>query len=163
MPAKDIRVLLVDDEEELVEYLAKRLLREGFTVRATTSGKDAVEVAAEEDFDVAVLDIKMPGMDGVETQRQLRELLPYLQTIILTGHGSIQTALETGRQDAFTYLQKPVDHDQLVQTITEAANRKNELQYEKFREEMEQITLSGGSSRSVIKAIEELRKKYGLS
>lgn len=163
MPAKDIRVLLVDDEEELVEYLAKRLLREGFTVRATTCGKDAVEILAHEDIDVAVLDIKMPDMDGVETQKKLRALSPFLQTIILTGHGSIQTALETGRQDAFTYLQKPVDYDELVQAVSSAAKRKFEIQRNRFKEEMEQVLLSGGSSRNIIKSIEALKKKYGLS
>ena len=70
----DIKVLLVDDEETLIEYLSKRLLREGFIVKATFSGEEAVAVAGENVFDVAVVDLKMPGMDGVETQKQLKKI-----------------------------------------------------------------------------------------
>ncbi|MBW2109547.1 MAG: response regulator, partial [Deltaproteobacteria bacterium] len=68
-----MRVLLVDDEENLIEYLSKRLLKQGFTVKATFSGEEAVDAAKEEHFDVAVVDLKMPGIDGVETQRRLKE------------------------------------------------------------------------------------------
>ena len=73
----DIKVLLIDDEETLVEYLSKRLLREGFTVKATFSGEDAVEAAKNDTFDVAVVDLKMPGMDGVETQKRLKRAQPF--------------------------------------------------------------------------------------
>ena len=72
----DIGVLLIDDEETLVEYLSKRLLREGYTVKATFSGEEAAEVANNDDFDVVVVDLKMPGMDGVETQKRLRKIQP---------------------------------------------------------------------------------------
>ena len=89
-----IRVLLVDDEETLIEYLSKRLLKQGFTVKAAFSGEEAVTVAKGQQFDVAVVDLKMPGMDGVETQRKLKDIQPFLQCIVLTGHGSIESALE---------------------------------------------------------------------
>ena len=128
----DIRVLLIDDEEILVEYLSKRLLREGFIVKATFSGEEAVEVAANEDFDVAVVDLKMPGIDGIETQQKLKKIQPFLQSIILTGHGAIETALESGQQDAFKYLLKPVEYADLVETIREAYVKKVELQQAKF-------------------------------
>ena len=128
----DIRVLLIDDEETLVEYLSKRLLREGFTVKATFSGEEAVEVATNEDFDVAVVDLKMPGIDGVETQQKLKKIQPFLQSIVLTGHGAIDTALESGRQDAFKYLLKPIEYDNLVETIREAYEKKVELQQAKL-------------------------------
>jgi PAS domain S-box-containing protein len=128
----DIRVLLIDDEETLIEYLSKRLLREGFTVKATFSGEKAAEVAAHEDFDVAVVDLKMPGIDGVETQQKLKKIQPFLQSIVLTGHGAIDTALESGRQDAFKYLLKPIEYDDLVKTIREAYEKKVELQQVKF-------------------------------
>ncbi|MFH1629529.1 MAG: PAS domain S-box protein [Pseudomonadota bacterium] len=128
----DIRVLLIDDEETLLEYLSKRLLREGFTVKTTFSGEEAVEVAANDDFDVAVVDLKMPGIDGVETQQKLKKIQPFLQSIVLTGHGAIDTALESGRQDAFKYLLKPIEYDNLVETIREAYEKKVELQQAKF-------------------------------
>ena len=73
----DIRVLLIDDEQTLLEYLSKRLLKEGFIVKATFSGEEALEVAANNFFDVAVVDLKMPGMDGVETQKRLKEIQPH--------------------------------------------------------------------------------------
>lgn len=158
----DIRVLLIDDEETLLEYLSKRLLREGFTVKATFSGEEAVEVAAEDNFDVAVVDLKMPGMDGVETQQQLKKIQPFLQTIVLTGHGGIDTALESGRQDAYRYMLKPIEYDNLVDTIREAYEKKVELQQAKFREEVEEIYKSGRGARGIKKAVNKLRKIYGI-
>ena len=128
----NIKVLLIDDEETLIEYLSKRLLREGFTVKATVSGEEALEVAANEGFDVAVVDLKMPGIDGVETQQKLKKIQPFLQSIVLTGHGAIDTALESGRQDAFKYLLKPIEYDNLVETIREAYEKKVELQQAKL-------------------------------
>ena len=158
----DIRVLLVDDEETLVEYLSKRLLREGFTVKATFSGEEAVEVGANENFDVAVVDLKMPGIDGVETQQKLKKIQPFLQSIVLTGHGAIDTALESGRQDAFKYLLKPIEYDNLVETIREAYEKKAELQQTKFREEVEDISRDGMGARGIKKAMNKLRKIYGI-
>jgi two-component system NtrC family response regulator len=159
---RDLRVLLVDDEEELIEYMSKRLLREGFMVRCAGSGADAVAVADAQDFDVAVVDIKMPGMDGVETQRLLRERRPYLKCIVLTGHGSIETALESGRQDAFRYFQKPVDHAELVNAIRQAGEMKREEQQREFLAQVQEIASSYSTPGSIHKAVEELRHKLGM-
>jgi two-component system NtrC family response regulator len=158
----DIKVLLIDDEETLVEYLSKRLLREGFTVKATFSGEEAVEVAASDNFDVAVVDLKMPGIDGVETQQKLKKIQPFLQSIVLTGHGAIDTALESGRQDAFKYLLKPIEYDDLVRTIKEAYEKKVEIQQAKFREEVDEIYRAGMGARGIKKAMNKLRKIYGI-
>lgn len=162
MSDKTIRVLLVDDEEELLDYLSKRLLREGFEVATVTSGLAAIERTKAEDFDVAVVDLKMPGLDGLETQRELKQVRPMLQTIVLTGHGSIQAALESGKHDAFRFLGKPADHLELVATIREAAEAKTKLCMTRFREEMIEVTSAGGSPREILAAVEALRKKYGL-
>ncbi len=162
METDKIRVLLVDDEEELIEYLSKRLLREGFTVRAVTSGEAAMRLVQEEDFDVAVVDLKMPGMDGIQTQYEIHRLRPQLQCVVLTGHGSYEAALESGKQKAFRFLQKPAEHDELVRAIREAAEVKQNTLMEQFRREMEEITRSGGSPREVLAAVEDLRKKFGL-
>jgi len=158
----NIKVLLVDDEQTLLEYLSKRLLREGFTVKATFSGEEAVEAAGDAHFDVAVVDLKMPGIDGVETQRRLKKVQPLLQCIVLTGHGSIESALESGQQDAFKYLLKPIDYENLVETIKEAYQKKVELQNAKFREQVEEIYRAGMGARGIKKAIDELRKIYGI-
>lgn len=158
----DIKVLLIDDEQTLLDYLSKRLLREGFTVKATFSGEEALEVAANSFFDVAVVDLKMPGMDGVETQKRLKEIQPLIQCIVLTGHGSIDTALESGQQDAYKYLLKPIDYENLVETIKEAYKKKEEVQTVKFKEQVEEIYRSGMGAKGIKKAIKELRKIYGI-
>lgn len=157
---KHIKVLLVDDEETLVEYMAKRLLREGFMVRATNSGEEALAAALDEDFDVAIVDIKMPGMDGVETQHKLKEIRPYIECIVLTGHASLESALESGREDAFQYLRKPLDHDELVQTVTAAGEKKRDTQRSRFREEMQDAISRETSPRAIIEAVNALRKKF---
>ena len=158
----NIRILLVDDEETLLEYMSKRLLKKGFTVKAVFSGEEAVKVAKQEHFDVAIVDLKMPGIDGVETQKGLHEVQPFLQCIVLTGHGSIDSALESGQEDAFRYLLKPVDYDDLVSNIKEAYDKKVKLQDEKFQEQVEEIYRSGMGAKGIKKAINELRKVYGI-
>lgn len=158
----DIKVLLIDDEQTLLEYLSKRLLKEGFIVKATFSGEEALEVAANNFFDVAVVDLKMPGMDGVETQKRLKEIQPLIQCIVLTGHGSIDTALESGHHDAYKYLLKPIDYENLVETIKEAYKKKEEVQATKFKEQVEEIYRSGMGAKGIKKAIKELRKIYGI-
>jgi len=157
-----IRILLVDDEKSLLEYLSKRLLKKGHTVRAVFSGEEAVEVAKNEYFDVAVVDLKMPGIDGVETQKRLRESQPFLQCIVLTGHGSIESALESGQQDAFQYMHKPVDHDALLASINGAYEKKLQIQEVKFREQVEEFYRSGMGAHGIKKAIAKLHKIYGI-
>lgn len=157
-----IKVLLVDDEETLIEYMSKRLLREGFTVRAAFSGEEAVELARSENFDVAVVDLKMTGMDGVETQKRLKEVQPFLQCIVLTGHGSVESALESGHHNAFRYFLKPIDYDRLVMSIREAFEKKIQLQDAKFREQVADITKSGLGPRGIKKALDGLKKIYGI-
>jgi len=158
----NIRVLLVDDEEVLVEYLSKRLLKQGFTVKAAFSGEEAVDAAHEEYYDVAVVDLKMGEMDGVETQKRLKKLQPFLQCIVLTGHGSIESALESGQQEAFQYLLKPVDYDNLLATIREAYQKKVESQRKDFASHVERIQGAGLGPHGMRKAIRQLRQIYGL-
>jgi len=157
-----IRVLLVDDEEQLTEYLAKRLLKKGFTVKATFSGEEAVDAALEEHYDVAVVDLKMPEMDGVECQKRLKKIQPFLQCVVLTAHGSIETALESGQEDAFQYLLKPVDYENLLAVINEAYSKKVELQRSKFSEQVAEIQSAGLGPRGLRRAIQELRQIYGI-
>jgi FixJ family two-component response regulator len=111
---------------------------------------------------VALVDLKMPGMDGIETQKKLKLKSPCLQTVVLTGHGSLQAALDSGKQDAFRFLQKPADHEEMVRTIRQAAEQKDRERHSKFTEEMMSITSSGGSPRDIVHGVEQLRKKYRL-
>ena len=159
---KPIRVLLVDDEEDLVDFLSHRLLKHGFTVTATTAGTKAIEAAARQKYDVAIVDLKMPVMDGIEVLRWLRESQPFLETIMLTGHGSHDSALEAGRLQAFRYLLKPYEFDELVALIEEAAANKRNAQNREFQEKQQEIIARGGTPREITAATEHLRSEYEL-
>ncbi len=115
-----MKLLFIDDEQTFLKYLAKRLVLDGFTVKTTFSGEEGVDAAAKEDFDVAVVDLQMPGIDGIEVQKRLKDLQPFLPCIVLTGHGSVENALESGKYNAFKFLSKPVDMDTLIDTINAA-------------------------------------------
>lgn len=113
----EIGVLLVDDEKELVEHMAERLQTRGFSVDTVLNGESAIEYLKNNQVDVVVLDLQMPGMDGVETLRGIKRLRPEVKVIMLTGHGTIETALEGRREGAEEYLIKPCDIIQLAKTI----------------------------------------------
>ena len=96
---RTINVLMVDGEEDLLTLMARRLSKRGMDVATATSGVEALELASRRRFDVAVVDLKMPGMDGVEVMQRLREVQPFIQTIMFTGHGTTESALEAGKLD----------------------------------------------------------------
>ncbi len=118
-----LRVLLVDDEEELVETLVERLQIRGIHAEGVTRGVDAIQRIREGDFDVVVLDMKMPGLDGLEVIGQLKHDRADIQVILLTGHGSSEDADRGIKAGAFDYLIKPVDIDELIEIIRKAADR----------------------------------------
>lgn len=115
-----IRVLLVDDEQSFIEYLGKRLATRGMEVSMVFSGEKAIEAVQGSEHDVVVLDVKMPGLSGVETLRELKRLRPALQVIMLTGHASIESGVEGMKLGAFDYLVKPCDIEVLTKAIHEA-------------------------------------------
>ena len=155
-----IRILLVDDEEDLVDFLSHRLLKQGFTIAATNSGAEAIASVERQRFDVAIVDLKMPEMDGIEFLQRIKAIQPFLEVIMLTGHGSHDSALEAGRQDAFRYLLKPYEFDQLLEQIAEAFEARKQNMDEGFRQEMQAIIDRGGSPREILQSQERLRKKY---
>jgi DNA-binding NtrC family response regulator len=120
-------VLLVDDEEDFVTVLAERLERRGLTVDTAQSGDSALEKAAGHTFDAIVLDMAMPGMDGVQTLRGLLDINKDLQVILLTGHSTIQQAVEAMKIGALDLLEKPTDIEVLVARIDDAARRRTKL------------------------------------
>ena len=115
-----IKLLLVDDEVGYLEVLSKRLTRRGFEVTTASSGAEAIRAARRWDFDVAVVDLKMEDMDGIEVLKMLKKMVPDLHVIILTGHGSERAAREGIAQGAFDYLIKPVGLDPLIVRICAA-------------------------------------------
>lgn len=114
------RVLLVDDESEFLAVLQKRLIRRGLHVVGVGSGELAVEAAAAECFDVVVLDMKMPGMDGLETLRLLRRDHPETEVVMLTGHANTEAAVSGMDMGAFDYLIKPVELGELMDKVEDA-------------------------------------------
>jgi two-component system response regulator HydG len=103
------RVLLVDDEVEFLRAIEPGLARRGFHVTSAESGQAALQLLSSETFDVIVLDVKMPGLDGVDTFREIKRTAPTLPVILLTGHGNIEQAFETSREGVYEYLRKPCD------------------------------------------------------
>ena len=120
---KTIKLLLVDDEIGFVEVLGKRLSKRNMDVTAVYSGTKAIQSLRKQDFDVAVLDLKLEDMDGIEILRIFKKLVPDMPVIMLTGHGSEEAAREGMACGAFDYLTKPSDLDDLVQKICQAVGR----------------------------------------
>ena len=127
------RVLLVDDEEQFVEVLAQRLETRGFQVESRFNGDDAIEFINAQETDVVILDVLMPGRDGVETLREIKRIKPIVEVIMLTGHGTVETAIEGMKLGAYDYLMKPTDTSELVDKINKAYQRKKE-QEERIRQ-----------------------------
>ncbi len=121
---KGIRLLLVDDEEDFRTTLANRLRKREFEVTQAESGYRALEAIKTQAIDVAIVDVKMPGMDGLETLREMKRVAPPIEVIMLTGHASVESGIEGMRLGAFDYLMKPCDINDLVLKIEDAFQRK---------------------------------------
>lgn len=120
------KVLLVDDEEEFVRTLSERLQMRDLDSQTAFDGEQALEVMRDGVPDVMVLDLKMPGIDGMEVLRRMKKLYPKVQVIILTGHGSSKDEDQARRLGAFEYLQKPVNLEDLVEVLKRAYQKKVE-------------------------------------
>ena len=118
---KLLRILIVDDEAELVSALAERLELRGFSAKGVTNGSEALEYLEREECDVVLLDVKMPGLGGLEVIRRIKDMKPALEVILLTGHGSLKSIEEGMALGAFDYLMKPVKIIDLVRVLTAAA------------------------------------------
>ncbi|MDP8237631.1 MAG: response regulator [Candidatus Hatepunaea meridiana] len=129
-----IRVLLVDDEEDFTEVLSERMMTRGLEVDTVDNGTDGIEMIKKKWYDAIVLDLAMPGMDGIETLREMLKENPDLQVILLTGRATIQKSVEAVKEGAVEFLEKPVDIETLISMITEAQKKKASL-FEKRMEE----------------------------
>jgi DNA-binding response OmpR family regulator len=118
-----IRLLLVDDEEGYVKVLAKRMTRRNMEVMTALSGSEGIQRLRKQDFDVAILDLKMEDMDGIEVLRVFKKMVPDMPVIMLTGHGTEKAAREGLEVGAFDYLMKPCDLEELVEKIRAACRR----------------------------------------
>lgn len=121
------RVLAVDDEERFLASLAKLLAKSGYQVETATGGAQALSLLMDHDVDVMILDVKMPGMDGMTTFKEAKKIRPLMEVIMLTGHATVDTALEAIKIGAFEYLMKPCSIDELIEKVKQAADRKGIL------------------------------------
>ena len=122
----NIKVLLVDDEEEFVEILAERLEFRGFSVSTAFNGDDAVSRLKEHEPDIVILDVLMPGKDGIQTLKEIKQISPLVEVIMLTGHATVGTAIEGMKLGAYNYLIKPSETEDLVAKIMKAYKLKSE-------------------------------------
>jgi len=127
-------VLLVDDEEQFLDVLSQRLEARGLKVKAVTNGEDAVMQVEDQNFDAIIVDLAMPGIDGIETLKRIKEKRPDLEIIMLTGHATVKSGIEAMKLGADDFLEKPVDLNVLLEKIGEAKNKRM-LVVEKGRQE----------------------------
>jgi len=122
MPAS---ILLVDDEKGFVDTMAKRLSKRGFAVQTANSGQEGLDALARPgNVDVVILDVKMPGMDGIETLKAIRAEHPLVEVIMLTGHATVENAIEGMKLGAYDYMMKPCEMDELLAKVDEAYTKK---------------------------------------
>lgn len=154
---RKINLLLVDDEEQFLESMKKQLEVRGFSVISANRGEKALEVARAVPVDVALVDLKMPGIDGEQTLRALKEEHKWMEIVILTGHGSIDSALECTRKGAYEYLQKPCNTDELMEVLKEAYKKKV-MNKNKIEEQRINEMLKMAQSASALDILSRLRE-----
>jgi len=150
-------VLIVDDEDNIRLSLKGSLEDEGFYVKQASSGEDALKIIDKQDVDIVLLDIWMPGIDGIQTLQEIKKINPDLPVIIMTGHGSIDAAIKTTRLGALDFLEKPLDLNRIIITINNALHMKelsaeNALLKKKPEKDDEMI----GTSPAILKLKEEI-------
>ena len=121
----DFCVLFVDDEVDFLDTLLKRMRKRRVNVSGVKSGEDALEWLSGNAADVVVLDVRMPGMDGIETLRAIKKLNPLVEIIMLTGHANLEVARKGMELGAFDYLMKPIDIDELLYKVQDACKKKS--------------------------------------
>ncbi|OIP96408.1 MAG: two-component system response regulator [Syntrophobacteraceae bacterium CG2_30_61_12] len=138
MTVNGFNVLLVDDELEFLDTLIKRMKKRGLQVAGVNRGEDALAWLDREPVDVVVLDVKMPGLDGIETLREIKNRRPLVEVIMLTGHANMEVAVQGMELGAFDYLMKPMDIDELIYKLQDA-NRKKSLQEQRIKRKQEEL------------------------
>lgn len=158
--AKDrmIRLLMVDDEIKFLETITKRLKLKLFEITSATNGTEAIKKAEKGRFDVAVIDLQMPGIDGVQVLEILKKGHKYLEIIILSGHATIETAVTCIKLGAFKILEKPCDFDKLVDAIKQAYQKRLIKKYEHDQKRIKKIEALalGQSPLGILRGLAEM-------
>ncbi|RJP21288.1 MAG: response regulator [Candidatus Omnitrophota bacterium] len=127
--SKKVRLLIVDDEVKFLNSIAQRLEMRNFEVAKAANGQEAIDAAKQTEIDIALLDLKMPGLDGCQVLKILKEEHAFLEVIILTGHGSLDFATECKELGAFSYLPKPYELDDLLEILKDAYMKRFRKKY----------------------------------
>jgi DNA-binding NtrC family response regulator len=151
-------ILVIDDEDSIRDYLSMMLEREGYDVRASAEGRRALRTYSQEAFDVVITDIQLPGIDGIEVLKTLRERDPTVPVIIVTGHASQESAIEALNLGAFYYLLKPVSNEELKQVV------RNALEVRRLRDENVALgrALAVSDEREIVGASGEMQAVFDL-
>jgi len=142
--SEENKVLVVDDEVEFSEALAERMKARGLSVDTVESGEAAIEAVRKKDFEVVILDLAMPGMDGLETLKRLRKENPDLQIIVLTGRATVRKGVEAMKLGALDLLEKPADIKEIMDRIEQAKGRRSILMAKEFEQRIRDITRKRG-------------------
>ena len=134
-------VLLVDDESEFLDTLVKRIKKRNVNAHGVASGEEALAFLNQQPMDVVVLDVRMPGMDGIQALREIKQRHPLIEVIMLTGHASLEVAIEGMELGAFDYMMKPIEIDELLYKLQDAYKKKS-IHTEKIKK-MKEATASG--------------------
>jgi two-component system response regulator CpxR len=137
-----IKVLLVDDEKDFIETLAERLQARNLSVLTAFNGDEALAKIQEEDVDVVILDMLMPGRSGIEVLREMKQIKPLVEVILLTGHATVQSAVQGMSQGAFYYLMKPAEMKSLLEKIAHAYKHKAEQEHRIRQAEIDRLLYS---------------------
>jgi DNA-binding NtrC family response regulator len=152
-----IKLLIVDDEVKFLESIAKRLELRGLDVTTASDGRQALDIARTQRFDLALLDLKMPEIDGRQVLEILKKEHDFLEVIILTGHGSVDSAVECTKLGAFDYLPKPYELENLLEVLNKAYQARLKKKFESDQTRLEKIAdIAMGNSPLAI--LRELRK-----
>ncbi|KJS32890.1 MAG: chemotaxis protein CheY [Desulfatitalea sp. BRH_c12] len=138
------KVLLVDDEKDFLSVMSERMAARGMDVTAADSAEEALAQVESGGFDAIVLDLMMPGMDGIETLKAIKQRNPTLQVILLTGHATLEKGIEAMKLGAMDFVEKPADLDQLTQKIKQAQAKKMVLVEKRMEEKLKSIITSKG-------------------
>lgn len=146
-PRRGMKLLIVDDEVKFLQSISKRLALKDIDVTTASTGKEAVEASNKGKFDVAILDLKMPDIDGTEMLKTLKARHKFLQIIMLTGHASIDSAVECTKLGAFDYLEKPYEFEKLLEILQKAYEARLRKKFERDQKRSEEINkLAMGAS-----------------
>jgi len=145
---KQMKMMLVDDEERFLSTTKKLLSRKGYDVVTASSGAEALDILRSHNIHVVILDVKMPGMDGIETLKAIKRNYPLVEVIMLTGHGTIDSAVEGLKSGATDYLTKPTDVQDLIEKAEDAFGKRQVLE-DKIR--VAQSRTIGKSAREILR------------